>query len=80
VINPRKTRWVRYLARNGGGFGTRDSYRILVGRLDGMRPLGRPKVDSRVILKWVFMDWIDLAQDRDRWRAVVNAVMNLQVP
>jgi len=45
-----------------------------------------PAVDGREILKWVFkkweggMDWIDLAQNRDRWRAVVNAVMNLQVP
>jgi hypothetical protein len=42
-------------------------------------------VDGRIILKWIFkkqmgsMDWIDLAQDRDRWRAVVNAVMNLRV-
>jgi hypothetical protein len=45
-----------------------------------------PGVDGRIILKWIFekwdggMDWIDLAQDRDRWRAVVNAVMNLRVP
>ena len=43
-------------------------------------------VDGRIILKWIFrkwnggMDWIDLAQDRDRWRTVVNAVMNLRVP
>jgi hypothetical protein len=48
--------------------------------------LGGPGVDGRIILKWVFekwdggMDWIELAQDRDRWRALVNAVTNLRVP
>jgi hypothetical protein len=48
--------------------------------------LGDPGVDERIILKWILntwdegMDWIELAQDRDRWRALVNAVMNLQVP
>jgi hypothetical protein len=48
--------------------------------------LENPGVDGRIILKWIFMkwdggmDWIDMAQDRDRWRAVVNAVMNLRVP
>jgi hypothetical protein len=48
--------------------------------------LGDRGVDGRIILKWIFkkrdwgMDWIELAQDRDRWRAVVNAVMNLRVP
>jgi hypothetical protein len=47
--------------------------------------LGDPGVDGRIILKWIFkksvgvMDWIELAQDRDRWRALVNAVMNLRV-
>jgi hypothetical protein len=45
-----------------------------------------PGVDGRIILKWIFerldggMNWINLAHDRDRWRALVNAVMNLQVP
>jgi hypothetical protein len=48
--------------------------------------LGDPDVDGRIILKWTFkkwdggMDWIGLALDRDKWRAAVNAVMNLQVP
>jgi hypothetical protein len=48
--------------------------------------LGDPEVDGCIILKWIFkkwdriMDWIELVQDRDRWRALVNAVMNLRVP
>jgi hypothetical protein len=48
--------------------------------------LGDQDVDGRVVVKYIFkkwaggMDWIDLAQDRDRWRAVINAVMNLRVP
>jgi hypothetical protein len=48
--------------------------------------LGDPRIDGRIILKCIFkewdggMDWIELAQDRDRWRALVNAAMNLQVP
>jgi hypothetical protein len=48
--------------------------------------LGDPGVDGRIILKWIFkewnggMNWIELAQDRDRWWAVVNAVMNFRVP
>jgi hypothetical protein len=64
----------------------RGPYRILVGRLREGDHLGDPGVDGRIILKWLFkkwdggMDWIELAQDRDRWRALVNAVMNPWVP
>jgi hypothetical protein len=63
----------------------RYSCRFLMGKPEGRRHLEDPVVDGRMILKWIFenwdggMDWIDLAQDRNRWRAVVNAVMNLRV-
>jgi hypothetical protein len=62
-------------------------YRVLVGKPEGKRPLGRPRrrwVDNiRMALQEVgygYVDWIGLAQDRDRWRALVSAVMNLWVP
>jgi len=62
-------------------------YRVLVGKSEGKRPLGRPRCgwedNNKMYLQEVEcggMDWIDLAQERDRWRAVLNAVMNLQVP
>jgi hypothetical protein len=65
----------------------RNAYGILVGKPEGKRPLGRPsrmladniKIDRREI-RWGGMDWIDLAQDRDQWRALVNTAMNLRVP
>jgi len=65
----------------------RGVYRVLVGKLEGRRSLGRPRhrwVDNiRMDLKEVgcgYMDWIGLAQYRDRWRTLVSVVMNLQVP
>jgi hypothetical protein len=65
----------------------RNAYRILVGSAEGKRPLGRPScrwVDNiKMDLKEIgldYIDWIDLAQDRDQWRALVNTVMNLRVP
>jgi hypothetical protein len=65
----------------------RNAYVILVGKSEGKRPLGRPRrrwVDNiTMVLREIGrggMDWIDLAQDRDQWRALVGAVMNLLVP
>jgi len=65
----------------------RGAYRVLVGKPEGKRPLGRPRrrwVDNiRKNLQEVgcgYMDWIGLAHDRDRWRTLVSAVMNLRVP
>jgi len=77
-------RWAGHVARLGDEKGV---YRVLVGKTKGKRPLGRPRrrcVDNiRMNLKevgCVYMDWIGLAQDKDRWRTLVSAVMNLRAP
>ena len=80
----RRTIWAGHVARMGDENGV---YRVLVGKPEGRRPLGRPRrrwVDNiRMDLQDVvrgYMDWIGLAQDRDRWRTLVSTVMNLRVP
>jgi hypothetical protein len=84
IIKSRRMRWAGHVARMGE---PRNAYRILVGKPEGKRPLGRPerkwvdniKMDLREI-GWDGMDLIELAQNRDQWRALVNTVMNLRVP
>ena len=84
VIKSRRMRWVGHVARMGKRRGV---YRVLVGKPEGKRPLGRPmrrwedniKMDLQK-LEGGGMDWIELAQDRDKWRVFVDTVMNLWVP
>jgi hypothetical protein len=84
IIKPRRMRWEGHVARMGE---KRNAYRVLVGKPEGKRPLGIPrrrwivniKMDLLEILLNV-VDWIGLAQDRDRWRALLNSVMYLRVP
>jgi hypothetical protein len=84
IIKSRRMRWAGHVARMGE---KRDEYRLLVGKPEGKRPLGRPRCRWMDNIKMDLLEigfnvvnWIGLAQDRCRWRALVNSVMNLRVP
>jgi hypothetical protein len=84
IIKSRRMRWAEHVARIGE---KRNVYRLLVGKPEGKRPLERPRRRSKYNIKKDLLeiglsvvDWIGLAPDRYRWRALVNSVMNLRVP
>jgi hypothetical protein len=83
IMKSRRMRWADHVARMGA---KRNMYRLLVGKPEGERPIGRPRrrwVDNIRMdfgeVGWGGVDWIGLAQDRNRWRALVNSVLNLLV-
>jgi hypothetical protein len=84
IIKYRRIIWAEHVARMGE---KTNAYKLLVGKPEGKRPLRRPRcrwvVNIRMDLVevgWGDVNWIGLAQDRDRWRALVNSVSNLWIP
>jgi hypothetical protein len=84
IIKTRRMRWAGHVAQIGE---KKNKYRLLVGKPEGRRPLGKPRprcLDNIrldfVEVGWGDVDWIGLVQDRGRWRALVNSVSNLRVP
>jgi hypothetical protein len=84
MIKSRRMRWAGHVARMREGRGV---YRVLVGRPEGKRPLGRPRRRSEENIRMNLRetgidgaDWIEVAQDRVQWGTCVNTVMNLRVP
>jgi hypothetical protein len=84
MTNSRRMRWARHVAQQGA---KRNAYRLIGGMSEGKRSLGRPrrrwvgniKMGIRE-MRWGGVDWIGLAVNRDKWRALVNAVMNPRIP
>ena len=83
VVKSRRMRWAGHVVRMGEGRGV---HKFLVGKPEGKRPFGRPKRRWEDNIKMDLQevggvgDWMELAQDRNRWRALLNTVMNLRVP
>ena len=84
VVKSRRMRWAGHVARMGEGIGV---HGVLVGKPEGKRPMGRPRRRWEDNIKMDLQevgggcgDWMELAQDRDRWRALVSTVRNIRVP
>jgi hypothetical protein len=87
IFGPKRYEVTGECRKRGANGKKRNAYRLLVGKPEGKRPLGRPRcrwVDNIRIdlgeVRWSDVDWIGVAQDRNRWRSLVNSILNLRVP